>query len=78
MTVCVALLSDDKRSVVGISDQMVTAADIQFEPPQAKIFPITTSIVIMTAGDSSFNAEILAEVTETSPSIFPVGDIVPV
>lgn len=65
MTVCVALLSDDKRSVVGISDQMVTAADIQFEPPQAKIFPITTSIVIMTAGDSSFNAEILAEVTET-------------
>lgn len=64
VTVCVALLTDKRANVVGISDRMITAGDIEFEPEQPKIISITNSIVVMTAGDSSFNIEIIAEVKE--------------
>jgi hypothetical protein len=41
---------------------MLTAGDIQFQPPTAKIFPITTAITILTAGDASIQGEILQRV----------------
>jgi len=64
VTVCVALLSDNRRNVVGVADRMITAGDIEYEPPQQKVIPLTNSIVVMTAGDSSFNTEIINEVKE--------------
>lgn len=64
MTVCIAAISDfkDKPVIVGASDRMLTASDIQFEPEQPKINPITSSIVIMIAGDSATQAEIIHDV----------------
>lgn len=64
VTVCVAAMCEfnGHSLIIGASDRMVTAGDIQFEPQQPKIFDITSSIVIMTAGDSAMQAEILQEV----------------
>ncbi len=52
VTVCVAAMSADGR-IVGASDRMVTASDIQFEPQQTKIFEIVPTALVMVAGDSS-------------------------
>jgi hypothetical protein len=58
VTVCVAAICDGD-TIFGAADRMLTAGDIQFEPPDVKITPLTTSIVVMTAGDSALHAEIL-------------------
>jgi hypothetical protein len=50
--------------IFGISDRMVTAGDIQFEPPQPKIYPLTTSIVAMVSDeDAALHAEILQDLS---------------
>lgn len=59
MTVCVAAIFDS--GILGASERMLTAGDIQFQPPQPKIWPITTSIVAIIAGDVSVHAEIFSE-----------------
>jgi hypothetical protein len=41
---------------------MITAGDIQFEPPASKISFFTSSIAIMASGDSAFHTEIKQEV----------------
>lgn len=61
MTVCVAAMFSG-NSIMGASDRMLTAGDIQFEPQQPKIIKLTTSIFIMVAGDSSMQAEIIQNV----------------
>jgi hypothetical protein len=49
---------------------MITAGDVQFEPPDIKVARVTSSIAIMTAGDSALHAEILQSVrTEVSERI---------
>jgi hypothetical protein len=49
--------------VIGASDRMITAGDIQFEPPRrSKIFALTTSIAVMTAGDAAMQTEVLRDV----------------
>jgi hypothetical protein len=61
VTVCVAAMAE-LGGVVGASDRMITAGDVQFEPDQGKIWEFTTSIAVMTAGDSSLQTEILLDV----------------
>lgn len=61
MTVCVAAIFDN-ASVFGASDRMLTGGDIEFQPAQAKIWPVTNSISVMTAGDISVHAEILRDI----------------
>lgn len=61
MTVCIALLVDRRATVFGLSDRMITAGDIEYEPAQEKFVVLTPDIVAMTAGDSSFNIEIISE-----------------
>src|ERR1700722_2346062 len=61
VTVCVAALSEF-GAVLGASDRMITAGDVQFEPDQGKIWELTTSIAVMTAGDSALQTEILQDV----------------
>jgi len=61
MTVCVAARSQGGL-IFGASDRMLTSGDVQFEPNTSKIYPLTTSIAAMTAGDSAFQIEILREV----------------
>lgn len=58
MTVCVAAMCDG-NTIIGASDRMLTAGDIQFEPQQSKIVALTSSIAVMLAGDSSMQAEVL-------------------
>ena len=40
---------------------MITAGDIQFEPPVSKIQFVSSSIALMAAGDSAFHTEIANE-----------------
>ncbi len=62
MTVCVAAICEN-RMVVGASDRLITAGDIQFEPSQTKIYQLTTTIGVMVSGDNLLNDEILKGVT---------------
>jgi hypothetical protein len=43
---------------------MITAGDVEFEPPQTKVFPLTSSITAMIAGDASLQTEILYALRE--------------
>jgi hypothetical protein len=61
VTVCVAALCEG-GSIFGASDRMLTAGDVQFEPESAKIRELTTSIALMTAGDTSLQTEIFYRV----------------
>ncbi len=61
MTVCVAAICEG-NIIFGAADRMLTAGDIQFEPPDIKITVLTTSVVVMTAGDSALHSEILQSV----------------
>lgn len=58
VTVCVAAVCEG-NIILGASDRMLTAADIQFEPEQSKIITVTNSIAVMVSGDSAVQAEIL-------------------
>jgi hypothetical protein len=60
MTVCIAAICEGSM-VVGASDRMLTAGDVQFEPQRSKTFALTTSIAVMTAGDAAMQAEVLRE-----------------
>jgi len=61
MTVCIAAMYDSV-SILGASDRMLTSGDVQFEPQQSKIRPRTKSIVLMIAGSSPMQEEILQAV----------------
>lgn len=72
MTICVAAIGENGL-VIAAADRMKTGGDIEFEPRKtpnigvvwgsgAKIFPLTVSIVALTAGDSSLQVEILQHV----------------
>jgi len=60
MTVCIAAIAG--KAVIGASDRLVTAGDVQFQPKTPKIKALTNSIVAMTAGDAWLQSEILTEV----------------
>ena len=58
VTVCIAAMCDG-NTIIGASDRMLTAGDIEFEPQQTKTISITSSIVCMIAGDSAMQMEII-------------------
>lgn len=60
MTVCV--VAKCGSNIFGASDRMITAGDVQFEPPFPKVVQLTNSIALLMAGDASLNSEILARV----------------
>jgi hypothetical protein len=63
VTVCVAAICqfEGNSVVIGASDRMITAGDIEFEQEQTKIINLTSSISIMVAGDLSIQSVILHE-----------------
>ena len=63
VTVCIAAIYNNS-SIIGVSDRMITAGDIQFEPPARKIVPVTNSIAVMTAGDANIQQQLLAAVSK--------------
>ncbi|MEZ2297258.1 hypothetical protein [Variovorax sp. RCC_210] len=60
MTVCVAAICETSASVIGASDRMLTAGNVQFQPPVSKCYELTTSAVLMVAGEMTIQAEIVA------------------
>lgn len=48
--------------IIGASDRMLTAGDIEFEPQQQKVDCITKSIAVMYAGDASSFVEVIKNV----------------
>jgi len=67
VTVCIAARAGNV--ILGTSDRMLTSGDVQFEPSTgAKILGLTSSLFMMTAGDSGLQAEIFyllyREITE--------------
>lgn len=66
MTVCIAAMAmglwkDNKKYpfIIGASDRMITAGDIEYEPSQSKIHRITPFIVALPAGDDALQAKIV-------------------
>jgi hypothetical protein len=83
MTVCVAAICDG-NSIIGASDRMLTAGNIQFQPPVTKIYQLTSSIALMVAGDMAIQAELILELTalistklteQPPPDWFSVKDV---
>jgi hypothetical protein len=72
MTICVVAMSNNV--IIGASDRMITAGDIEFEPQKTKVYPFSNSIVAQIAGEASIQMELIQQVTgdvgkriETSP-----------
>src|SRR5437016_6226469 len=68
VTVCIAslcTLPNSTLGVLGISDRMLTAGDIEFEQPQLKVWGIRKEILILLAGDTAGQTSICTAV-ETS------------
>jgi 20S proteasome alpha/beta subunit len=61
LTVCIAAVANHNELFVA-ADRMRTAGDIQYEPESPKIIQLTNSMVLMTAGDSQLNREIVGGV----------------
>jgi 20S proteasome alpha/beta subunit len=61
VTVCIAGICEG-TSIVGASDRMITAGDVEYEPPQTKVVSLTTSIAAMIAGDAALQTEIFMPV----------------
>ena len=53
VTVCIAALCDNDKSLVCVSDRMITSGDVLFETPRSKIYEPESRFCIMTAGDIS-------------------------
>lgn len=62
MTVCIAAIYNN-NAIIGASDRMITAGDIEFEPTMPKIIPVTSSIAVMTAGDANVQTQLYSEVS---------------
>jgi hypothetical protein len=61
VTVCIAAIYENS-GIIGASDRMLTAGDVQFEPSVPKIRFWTNSIGSLIAGDANLQAEIAAGV----------------
>jgi hypothetical protein len=58
VTVCIAAIYEG-TGVFCASDRMITAGDVQFEPPVEKVRYLTNSCLVMFAGDAALQAEII-------------------
>src|SRR5579864_5856417 len=61
VTVCVAAIAE-KSTVIGASDRMLTAGDVEFEPGQAKMWAFSTSAWALVSGDAAIQGDILKDV----------------
>jgi hypothetical protein len=52
----------NKSTLIGASDRMLTAGDVEFEPDQYKIWQFSSAIVALVAGDYALQSEILKRV----------------
>jgi 20S proteasome alpha/beta subunit len=59
MTVCIAAISE--AMLLLASDRMISAGDIEFEPPSPKIHFLTRSMCVLFSGDAALHAEVLQD-----------------
>jgi hypothetical protein len=74
VTVCIAALSqwnygtranpDPGHLVIVLTDRMITAGDVQYEPQQTKHAHITPNILLVIAGDYSTHSRAIKKITE--------------
>lgn len=73
MTVCLAAICQWNEInpsagyvplVIGAADRMLTASDVQYEPPQRKIFGLTKNFVALIAGDAAVHSRIITSVVQ--------------
>ncbi len=65
VTVCIAALCNNGTVLIGASDRMMTGEDmIEYEPNQTKLFVLTKSLVVMFAGSTSLQIDILQRVQQ--------------
>ena len=62
VTVCIAAICDHSSTIVCVCDRMLTAGDIQFEPPQKKIVQLSNRLFLLLAGDAAVQCAIWQEV----------------
>ena len=83
VTVCVATICDNS-TIIGASDRMLTAGNVQFEPTFPKIYPLTISITAMVSGDMTIQSELISDMhlnlntllkSQPPPDWFNVKDI---
>jgi hypothetical protein len=63
MTVCIAAVCDDGKSVVMAADRMFTApapTSMEFETSEKKIEPLAIGCIAMSSGNSAYGTEIIA------------------
>jgi 20S proteasome alpha/beta subunit len=61
MTVCIAASCtwvNTAPIIVGASDRMITVEDVEFEPPQTKVYQLTNSIAMLISGNTAIATEI--------------------
>lgn len=75
MTVCIAALFDWRygekdfgRAVIAVSDRMLTAGDIEYEPENMKVCFINRNVIVLTAGDVAVHSEALAHLMRRFPT----------
>ena len=67
VTVCIATISQLESDgvqypmIIGATDRMLTAGDIEFEPAQTKVFLFTNRVVALVAGDASFQIAVCSD-----------------
>jgi hypothetical protein len=60
MTVCVAAIAE-KSIIIGVSDRMLTAGEIEFEPEQSKIWFFSSAIIALFSGDAAIQGQLLKQ-----------------
>ena len=67
--------------VVGVADRMLTASDIQYEPPQKKIRALSKTAVVMIAGNAAVHSRVATAVwpqlgvtTSNTPTILDAAE----
>jgi hypothetical protein len=76
MTICIATLFNwnyapagqppqFNKAAIAVSDRMITAGDVEYEPQQSKVSYITRDALILIAGDYSLHSEALVSVYRT-------------
>lgn len=67
MTVCIAAACENSRKLVVAADRMLTSGmlSLQFEHPGPKVFPLSDSCVMMTAGPALRDIELQKSVKRT-------------
>lgn len=60
MTVCIAALCNGGRDAVGTYDRMITTGGLQFDATEQKAFPVSEGVLVLVAGDTDLQFEIIA------------------